>query len=82
MTEWWNGEIAGWHNVRYEIVWNQDTESTQMPSWQSPSRLVYKNKEKKDSKTRGHLKKLLRKKESYPIGLPLTIWGDKKDDNQ
>jgi hypothetical protein len=32
--------MAEWHNVRYEIVWNQDTESTQMPPWQSPSRLV------------------------------------------
>jgi hypothetical protein len=33
--------MAEWHNVRYKIVWNQDTESTQMPPWQSPSRLVY-----------------------------------------
>jgi hypothetical protein len=48
MTEWWNGGMAEWrnggmaewHNVRYEIVRNQDTESTQMPPWQSPSRLV------------------------------------------
>jgi hypothetical protein len=32
--------MAEWHNVRYEIVQNQDTESTQMPPWQSPSRLV------------------------------------------
>jgi hypothetical protein len=32
--------MAEWHNVRYEIVWNQDTESTQMPPWQSPSWLV------------------------------------------
>jgi hypothetical protein len=32
--------MAEWHNVRYKIVWNQDTESTQMPPWQSPSWLV------------------------------------------
>ncbi len=43
MVEWWNGGMAEWHNVRYEIVRNQDTESTQMPPWQSPSWLVYGN---------------------------------------
>ncbi len=41
MAEWQNGGMAEWHNVRYEIVRNQDTESTQMPPWRSPSRLVY-----------------------------------------
>ncbi len=40
MSEWRNGGMAEWHNVRYKIVWNQDTESTQMPPWRSPSRLV------------------------------------------
>jgi hypothetical protein len=40
MAEWWNGGMAEWHNVWYKIVQNQDTESTQMPPWQSPSRLV------------------------------------------
>ncbi len=40
MAEWRNGRMADWHNVWYEIVLNQDTESTQMPPWQSPSRLV------------------------------------------
>ena len=40
MVEWRNGGMVEWHNVRYEIVQNQDTESTQMPPWQSPSRLV------------------------------------------
>ncbi len=43
MVEWRNGGMAEcgmaeWHNVRYEIVRNQDTESTQMPPWRSPSR--------------------------------------------
>ncbi len=47
MVEWQNGGMAEWHNVRYKIVRNQDMESTQMPPWQSPSRLVTKNKEKK-----------------------------------
>jgi hypothetical protein len=42
MAEWWNGRMAEWHNVWYEIVRNQDTESTQMPPWQSPSWLVTK----------------------------------------
>ncbi len=42
MAEWRNGGMAEWHTVRYEIVRNQDTESTQMPPWQSPSRLVEK----------------------------------------
>ncbi len=47
MAEWQNGGMAEWHNVRYEIVRNQDTESTQMPPWRSPSRLVVvKNKQK------------------------------------
>jgi hypothetical protein len=32
--------MAEWHNVRCKIVWNQDTKSTQMPPWQSPSWLV------------------------------------------
>ncbi len=40
MAEWRNGGMAEWYNVRYEIERNQDTESTQMPSWQSPSWLV------------------------------------------
>jgi hypothetical protein len=48
MAEWRNGGMAErqtggmaeWHNVRYEKVWNQDTESTKMPPWRSPSRLV------------------------------------------
>ncbi len=40
MAEWQNGGMAEWHNVQYKIVQNQDTESTQMPPWQSPSRLV------------------------------------------
>jgi hypothetical protein len=40
MVEWQNGRIAEWHNVQYEMVGNQDTESTQMPLWQSPSWLV------------------------------------------
>jgi hypothetical protein len=40
MAELQNGGMAEWHNVRYKIIWNQDTESTQMPPWQSPSRLV------------------------------------------
>ncbi len=40
MAEWRNGGMAEWHNVQYKIVWNQDTESTQMPPWQSPSWLV------------------------------------------
>ncbi len=40
MAGWRNGRTAEWHNVRYEIVRNQDTESTQMPPWQSPSLLV------------------------------------------
>ncbi len=40
MAEWRNGRMAECHNVRYEIVQNQDTESTQMPPWQSPSWLV------------------------------------------
>jgi hypothetical protein len=40
VAEWRNGGLAEWHNVRYKIVWNQDTESTQMHPWQSPSRLV------------------------------------------
>ncbi len=43
MAEWRNGGMAEWHNVRYKIVWNQDTESTQMPPWQSPSWLVHLN---------------------------------------
>jgi hypothetical protein len=43
MVEWWNGGMAEWHNVQYEIVRNQDMESTQMPPWQSPSWLVYVN---------------------------------------
>jgi hypothetical protein len=33
MAEWRNGGMAEWHNVWYKIVWNQDTESTQMPPW-------------------------------------------------
>jgi hypothetical protein len=37
--------MAEWHNVRYKIVRNQDTESTQMPPWQSPSRLVVWNED-------------------------------------
>jgi hypothetical protein len=40
LAEWRNGGMAEWHNVRYKIVWNQDTESKQMPPWQSPSWLV------------------------------------------
>ncbi len=40
LAEWRNCGVAEWHNVQYKIVWNQDTESTQMPPWQSPSRLV------------------------------------------
>jgi hypothetical protein len=40
MAEWRNGGMAEWHNVRYEIVRNQDTECTQMLPWQSPSGLV------------------------------------------
>jgi hypothetical protein len=40
MAEWWNGGMAEWHNVRYKIVRNEDTESTQMPPWQSPFQLV------------------------------------------
>jgi hypothetical protein len=40
MAEWRNGGMAEWHNVWYEIVRNQDTESTQMPPWQSPTQLV------------------------------------------
>jgi hypothetical protein len=40
MAEWQNGKMAEWHNVQYKIVRNQDRESTQMPPWQSPSRLV------------------------------------------
>jgi hypothetical protein len=40
MAEWRHGGMAEWHNVQSEIVWNQDTESTQMPPWQSPSQLV------------------------------------------
>jgi hypothetical protein len=43
MAEWRNGRMAEWHNVRYKIVRNQDTESTQMPPWQSPSWLVLSN---------------------------------------
>ncbi len=35
--------MAEWHNVQYKIVWNQDTESTQMPPWRSPSWLVTTN---------------------------------------
>jgi hypothetical protein len=34
--------MAEWHNVRYELVRNQDMESTQMPLWRSPSWLVHK----------------------------------------
>ncbi len=38
MAEWRNGGMVEWqHNVRYEIVQNQDTESTQMPPWRCPS---------------------------------------------
>ena len=37
-------------------------------------RLGFKNKRPSE--------KASMKKKSYPIGLPLTIWGDKKDDNQ
>ncbi len=44
MAEWWNGGMAEWHNVRYKIVWNQDTESAHMPPWQNPSRLVIKKR--------------------------------------
>ncbi len=44
MAKWQNGRMAKWHNVWYKIVWNQDTESAQMPPWQSPSRLVWKHK--------------------------------------
>jgi hypothetical protein len=40
MAEWRNGRMAEWHNVWYKIVQNQDMESTQMPLWQSLSRLV------------------------------------------
>ncbi len=40
MAKWRNGGMAEWHNVRYKIVQYQDTESAQMPSWQSPSWLV------------------------------------------
>jgi hypothetical protein len=40
MAEWRNGRMAEWHNVQYEIVRDQDMESTQMPPWQSPSCLV------------------------------------------
>jgi hypothetical protein len=40
MVEWPNGGMAEWHNVQYKIVQSQDTESAQMPPWQSPSRLV------------------------------------------
>jgi hypothetical protein len=43
MAEWRNGGMAEWHNVRYKIVRYQDTESTQMPPWGSPSWLVYCN---------------------------------------
>ncbi len=43
MVEKRNGGMAEWHNVRYKIVQNQDTESTQMPPWQSPSWLVNNN---------------------------------------
>jgi hypothetical protein len=39
MVEWRNGGMAEWH-VQYKIVRNKDTENTQMPPWQSPSRLV------------------------------------------
>ncbi len=41
-AEWRNGGMAEWHNVQYKIVQNQDTESTQMPPWRSPSWLVKK----------------------------------------
>ncbi len=41
MADWRNGGMAEWYNVQYKIERNQDTESTQMPPWQSPSRLVY-----------------------------------------
>jgi hypothetical protein len=44
MAEWRNGGMAEWHNVWYKIVQNQDMESTQMPPWRSPSRLVIVNK--------------------------------------
>ncbi len=40
MVERRNGGMADWHNVWYKIVQNQNTNSTQMPPWQSPSRLV------------------------------------------
>ncbi len=48
MAEWWtggmveqqNGGMTEWHNVWYKTVRNQDTESTQMPPWRSPSQLV------------------------------------------
>ncbi len=40
MAEWRNGGMAEWHNIWYKIVRDQDMESTQMPHWQSPSRLV------------------------------------------
>ncbi len=40
MAGWRNGGMAEWHNVRYKIVRNQDTESTQTPPWQSPFWLV------------------------------------------
>jgi hypothetical protein len=50
MAEWQNGGMAEWHNVWYKIVWNQDTESTQMPPWQSPSWLVYSKYEQNTTK--------------------------------
>ncbi len=40
MVEWRNGGMTEWHNVQHKIVWSQDTESTQMLPWRSPSRLV------------------------------------------
>jgi hypothetical protein len=48
MVEWRNGRMTEWHNVQYKIVRNQDTESTQMPPWQSPSWLVFITKNLKD----------------------------------
>jgi hypothetical protein len=71
MAEWRNGKMAEWHNERYEIVWNQDTESTQMPPWQSPSWLV---RHKKYALLQATASKIRLSQKSKAMSQQLCMW--------